>query len=476
MTYYLLFLPEILLAACACGLLLFDRFLATRHKIVNLYCTLAILFAIGAALALTIAHQPAEVFGQHFVVDFLGSVTKLWVIGITFMVLLYSRTLMHQLDILCGEYYVLILFSILGILVMISSTSMLSAYLGLELFSLSLYALVALRRDDPLSSEAALKYLVLGALSSGIFLYGVSLIYGTTGSVVFAQIAETLPTTQHTGALLLALVCIVTALAFKLSAAPFHMWLPDVYQGAPIPVTTFIASVSKIAVVVLTLRILAGALGELHIDWHNILIPISVLSLAVGNLLALLQNNIRRLLAYSTVSHIGFVLLGVLSGTEQGYASSVFYTLTYALTVCALFGTLTMLDRQRETRVENISDLSGLLIKSPWLGSCMIFMLLSLAGIPPTVGFYAKLLAISAVSNIGLNVLALAALLFSVVAAYYYLRLIKTIAFDQPEREGDICLPADGRIVLLVNTLALVLLSVMPGVLLDICLAGASWL
>jgi NADH-quinone oxidoreductase subunit N len=375
---------------------------------------------------------------------------------------------------LTGEFLVLSLFATLGVLVMASAGSLLVLYLGLEVLSLSSYALVGLHRDNGLASEAAIKYFFLGAMASGLVLYGMSLLYGLTTSLDLATVGQVVG--EHAragnfGALMgLALAMLVAGLGFKLGIAPFHMWLPDVYHGAPTAVTAFLTSVSKFAAFVLVLKLLAGAAAALAVQWLQMLIVLTVLSLAVGNLVAIAQVNLKRMLAYSTVSHMGFFLLGVLSNSKSGMAAALFYMVTYALTGLAAFGMIMLLSRAG-FEAERIEDFRGLNRRSPWLALVMMVILFSLAGVPPTVGFYAKLGVIRAVMQHDLLWLAVIAVVFSVIGAFYYLRVIKAMYFDAPEEQPAIAAALDVRVLMGVNGLLVLGLGVFPAPLLALCQA-----
>ncbi len=321
-----------------------------------------------------------------------------------------------------GEFYVLGLFAVLGMLVLVSAHNLLTVYLGLELLSLSLYALVAFNRDSAPASEAAMKYFVLGALASGMLLYGISMLYGATGSLDIERVAAAIASPGEKDIILVFALCfIVVGLAFKFGAVPFHMWIPDVYHGAPTPVTLFIGSAPKIAAFAMAMRVLAEALGGLSASWQEMLIILAVLSLAIGNVIAIAQTNIKRMLAYSTISHVGFLLLGLLAGTPEGYSAALFYAITYALTAIGGFGMIILLSRAG-FEADRLDDFKGLNDRSPWFAFMMLILMFSLAGVPPTVGFYAKLWVLQAVIHVDLLWLALAGVFFSIIGAYYYLR------------------------------------------------------
>jgi NADH-quinone oxidoreductase subunit N len=408
----------------------------------------------------------------HYVKDAMGDLLKLFIYLVSAAVFLYSRDYLRQRNLFKGEYYVLGLFGVLGMMIMVSAHSLLSVYLGLELLSLSLYALVATDRDSPVASEAAMKYFVLGSLASGMLLYGISMIYGATGSVDLQVVADAVAQQGPENLVLVfGLVFLVVGLAFKLGAVPFHMWVPDVYQGAPTSVTLYIGSAPKLAAFALIMRILVDGLGTLQSDWQQMLIILAVLSIALGNLVAIAQTNIKRMLAYSTISHVGFLLLGILSGTPEGYAASMFYTIVYVLMAVGAFGVVILLSRSG-FEAENIDDFKGLNDRSPWLAFLMMMIMMSMAGVPFLVGFYAKWVVLQAVVNIGLVWLAIVGVVFSVIGAFYYLRVVKCIYFDKPERNDAIEMSRDTEIVISVNGLLLMVLGLYPTALMTWCAAA----
>lgn len=466
-------LPELVLLAMACVVLLVDLFCPGRDR-TNTYVVSQLSLLAALAAQVQCFRGPAVSFSGHYAVDAVAVVVKVMALLIMFGVLLYGRNYLRQRALLTGEFLVLSLFATLGVLVMASAGSLLVLYLGLEVLSLSSYALVGLHRDNGLASEAAIKYFFLGAMASGLLLYGMSLLYGVTTSLDLATVGQVVGEHARAGnfsALLgLALAMLVAGLGFKLGIAPFHMWLPDVYHGAPTAVTAFLTSVSKFAAFVLVLKLLAGAAAALAVQWQQMLIVLTVLSLAVGNLIAIAQVNLKRMLAYSTVSHMGFFLLGVLSNSEGGMAAALFYMVTYALTGVAAFGMIMLLSRAG-FEAERIEDFRGLNRRSPWLALVMMVILFSLAGVPPTVGFYAKLGVIRAVMQHDLLWLAIIAVIFSVIGAFYYLRVIKAMYFDAPEEQPAIAAALDVRVMMGVNGLLVLGLGVFPAPLLALCQA-----
>ena len=394
------------------------------------------------------------------------------VIGLA-AVFIYGRSYLLVRGLLSGEFYTLSLFALLGMMIIASGGSLLTLYLGLETLSLSLYALVGFDRRSVASSEAAIKYFILGALASGMLLYGISIIYGVTGSlitgIVQAEIGAVLATAAEYQLLLgLGLVFVVVGAAFKLGAAPFHMWLPDIYQGSPTAITNIIATVSKLAAIALVLRLFADTLQPLIAQWQQMVLLLVVVSLAVGNVIAIAQTNIKRMLGYSAISHMGFVLLGVLAGSKAGYSAALFYMLTYALTGLAAFGMVMILSRNG-FEADQLSDYKGLGKRSPVLALVMLVVMFSMAGVPPTVGFFAKLSVIEAIIAEGFTWLAVVAVLFSVIGAFYYLRIVKLIYFDEVDDPSPIEAAWDEKLVVSLNGAAVLLLGLFPGGLLAVC-------
>ncbi len=426
-------------------------------------------------------------FNQMFVSDSMGQLLKLFACIATFATLIYARqyTAVRGMlgGTLSGEFYVLALMTLLGQMIMISGNSFLIIYLGLELMSLSLYALVALRRDHPISTEAAMKYFVLGAMASGFLLYGMSLLYGASGSLNLTQVAAAVSSgTVNKMVLVLGVVFLVAGLAFKLGAAPFHMWAPDVYQGAPTSVTLLLGAAPKLAAFAICMRLLVGALGAMAADWQQMLIVMAVASMAVGNITAIAQTNIKRMLAYSTISQMGFMLLGLISGVFEGsttaatanaYSASMFYAVTYVLTTLGSFAMIMLLSRSG-FEAESLEDFKGLNQRSPWFAAVMMVLLMSFAGVPPMVGFFAKLSVLEAALAAGHLWLVIVAVLLSLVAAYYYLRIVKLMYFDAPTDTSPIVADRGMQITLSVNGIAVVLLGILPGTLMTACLQAVS--
>jgi NADH-quinone oxidoreductase subunit N len=411
----------------------------------------------------------------------MSNLLKLFTYAATAMTLVYSRQYIGERDMMSGnlggEFYVLALFAMLGQMIMISGNSMLSIYLGLELMSLSTYALVALRRDHAISTEAAMKYFVLGALASGFLLYGMSMIYGATGSLDITTIGQVTSANQADPMILVfGLVFLVAGLAFKLGVVPFHMWVPDVVQGAPTAVTILLGGAPKLATFAIIIRLLVEALPSMAFDWQQMLMVVAVLSLAFGNITAIAQTNLKRMLAYSTIAQMGFVVLALVVGNIGGdttdaaaaYSAGMYYTIIYVLTTVGTFGVIMMLARAGH-EAELISDFKGLGKRSPWFAIVMTILMFSLAGVPPMVGFIAKYAVLQAVANAGMVWLAVVAVMFSLIGAFYYLRIVKTIWFDEAVDTSAISTPLDMRIIMSLNGVAIVVMGVIPGSLLAVC-------
>jgi NADH-quinone oxidoreductase subunit N len=473
--------PEIFLLIATSAILLIDMFLADAKRHVTYMLSIGVLFVCAALTVAGFDNPTAYTFSNMFVSDPMSSLLKIFsyiAIGVT---MIYSRQYASDRGMLSGtlggEFYVLALFSLLGQMVMISGNNFLVIYLGLELMSLSLYALVALRRGHAVSTEAAMKYFILGALASGFLLYGISMLYGATGSLDLTEVAKaTASGTANKTVLVFGVVFVVAGLAFKLGTAPFHMWVPDVYQGAPTAVTLLLGGAPKLAAFAITIRLLVEGLFPLALDWQQMLTVLAVLSIAVGNITAIVQTNLKRMLAYSTISQMAFMLLGMLSGVTNGnvagaanaYSSAMFYAVTYVLTTLGTFGAIMLLARAG-FEAENIDDFKGLNQRSPWFAFVMLILMFSLTGIPPTVGFYAKLAVLQAVLATGQVWLAVVAVLLSLIGAFYYLRVVKAMYFDDPVDTSKIIASKDMRVTLSINGVAVLLLGILPGPLMAAC-------
>ena len=469
--------PELFLLGALCVLLIADLYIEQQRRGLTHFLAIAIL--VLTAL-LTLRGQAGDgveqlAFGGMFIRDGLSELLKLSIYVVTIAVFVYAKPSLEPRGIYHGEFYVLVLCAVLGMMLLVSAGNLLMVYLGLELLALSQYALVGINRDSRLSSEAAMKYFVLGALASGMLLYGMSMIYGATGSLALDAIDAKAAAGYEGTMLAFGLTFIVVGIAFKLGAAPFHMWLPDVYEGSPTAVTLFIGSAPKIAAFGMAYRLLEGGLSNLVADWQQMLAFLAVASLVIGNVVAIAQTNLKRMLAYSTISHIGFLLLGILNGTPQGYAAAMFYAVTYALTAAASFGMIVLLSRAG-FEADEIDDFRGLNQRNAWYALVMLMIMASSAGIPIWVGFIAKLQVLQAAIDAGWLWLAILAAVFAVIGAYYYLRVIKVMYFDEPKHAGPLALPADMpfRFVLSANGLALLALGLASGPLMRWCFEAVT--
>ncbi len=460
-------IPEMFVLGMACAILILDLFFSDKDRVVTYLLSVATL--VGAAiLTIALSTDTRELtFNGSFVRDPMGDVLKVFIYVVTAFTFIYSRRYLEARGLFKGEYFVLGLFGVLGMMVMVSAHNMLTLYMGLELLSLSMYAMVAFQRDSLKATEAAMKYFILGALASGMLLYGMSLIYGMSGSLDLAEIAAYVALNNTNVVLMLGLVFAIVGLAFKLGAVPFHMWVPDVYHGAPTSVTLYIGTAPKIAAFAMVMRLLVEGLGDLHHQWQDMLIVLAVLSIALGNVIAIAQTNIKRMLAYSTISHVGFILLGILAGTENGYSSAMFYVVVYTLMSLGGFAMIIMLSRAG-FEADKLDDFKGLNDRSPWLALMMLVLMFSMAGVPPTVGFYAKLSVLQAVVQVELVWLAVYAVVFSVIGAFYYLRVVKVMYFDKPDDTTPLEASMAERIVISANSLAMLALGIFPAVLMQL--------
>lgn len=462
-------LPEIFVLSMVCVILLVDLYLTDENRYISYLLSLATLAIAGVITFATMPSEPLTVLNGTFVNDQMAGVLKLFVYLMVAGVFVYSREYLASRNLFKGEFFILGLFGVLGMMVMISASSMLTIYLGLELLSLALYAMVALHRDSSEATEAAMKYFVLGALASGMLLYGMSMIYGATGSLDLKIIAQHIAGLNEKDIiLLLGIVFAIVGLAFKLGAVPFHMWLPDVYHGAPTAMTVFIGTAPKIAGFAMIMRLLVEGLGDLQFYWQDFLVVLAILSMVLGNVVAIAQSNIKRMFAYSTISHMGFVLAGILTGTQEGYSAAMFYTITYAIMSLGGFGMILLLSRAG-FEADKLDDFKGLNDRSPWFAFIMLILMFSMAGVPPALGFYAKLSVLEAVVNADLIWIAIIAVVFSIVGAFYYLRIIKLMYFDKVEDTSPIEAGSDMRAVLSLNGIMVLLLGIFPGGLMAIC-------
>jgi len=472
----LLAAPEFWVLIMACVILIVDLFLSKeRRGIIHMLAMLTLVFAAiitarGDYGTGGLASETA--FNGSFIRDSMGDVLKLFSYLILGLVYIYSKFCLRQFRMFRADFYTLSLFALLGVMLLISANSLVTIYLGLELISLSSYALVAYDRDSKMGSEAAMKYFVLGSMASGMLLYGMAMIYGATGTLDLQQIAAAVSELGSDNYLLIfGLVFLVVGLAFKLGVVPFHMWIPDVYQGAPVATTLFIASVPKMAAFAMAFRLLQTGLSDLQHDWSQMISILVVLSIILGNLAAIAQTNIKRMLAYSTISHMGFVLMGLLPGTASGFGAGMFYVIVYSMMSAAAFGMIILLSA-RGVEADKIDDFKGLNQRNSWYAAVMAMVMFSMAGVPVFVGFFAKWLVIKAALDAGLFWLAIVAVVFSVVGAFYYLRIVKLMYFDEPVSEAEIDAPVDFRAAISLNGIMMLGLGIFSSSLIAICMAS----
>ena len=462
--------PEIFLLVMVCVALLAELLVGDKLHYISYLLSQITLFGCALITFVTASPDVVHTFSGMFVDDTLADVLKLIVYITVSIFLVYSHKYVAMRGMFSGEFFSLVLFATLGMMVMISASNFLTLYLGLELLSLSLYAMVALQRDSIAATEAAMKFFILGALASGFLLYGMSLVYGATGGALdITRVTEAIQNgVANPTVLVVGLVFIVAGISFKLSVVPFHMWVPDVYHGAPTAVVLFIGSAPKLAAFGFIMRLLVEGMGGMVADWQGMLIIIAVLSMAVGNLAAIVQTNIKRMLAYSTISHMGFMLLGIISADNNGYSSAMFYIVVYVIMTLGTFGMIMMLSH-KEYEVEKLDDFKGLNRRSPWYAFITLLFMFSLAGVPPTVGFYAKLSVLQAIMGAGYVWLAIVAVLFSLVGAFYYLRIVKLMYFDEPASDAPITPHGDVELLISANGMAILALGIFPQTLMTLC-------
>jgi NADH-quinone oxidoreductase subunit N len=468
-------LPELFVAGMACIILIIDLFLKQEQRGWTYFLTQITLLG---ALLLTLmgAHDSVRVsFNGTFVSDSLSILLKSVVYLVTAAVFLYSRPYLQAREMYRGEYFVLGLFGVLGMMILISAGSMITLYLGLELMSLAMYAMVAFNRDSSQASEAAMKYFVLGAIASGMLLYGMSMLYGLTGTLEIHEINNRLMAGGDLINLpmLFGLAFLMAGIAFKLGAVPFHMWLPDVYHGAPTSVTLYLGTAPKLAAFAMIVRLLVEGLDVAQGSWRDMFYILVVLSLVIGNVIAIAQTNIKRMLAYSTISHVSFLMMGFLSGMSSGYSAALFYTIVYAIMALGAFAIIMVLSR-KGFESDQIDDFRGLNDRSPWLAFLMLLIMFSMAGVPLTAGFYAKLVVLQSVVEADMIGLAIFAVIMSVIGAFYYLRVVKIMYFDKPLDEPVPQQPLDVSLVLGANGLMILLFGIMPGMLMTLCVQAIS--
>ena len=460
-------LPECILLIAASCILVIDTMLKDKKRIITYWLSQFTLLTVALTSITVYSNETIRLFNDAYIIDYLSLVLKVFICLLTMFVFHYSNEYLQELSWHKGEYYILGLFAVLGMMVMVSSASILTVYLGLELLSLSLYAMVALHRESTQATEAAMKYFILGALASGMLLYGISILYGLTASLSMVDIAAEMVNADSLY-VLFAIIFIIIGLAFKLGVAPFHMWLPDVYQGAPSCVTLFIASAPKIAAFAMLTRILFDGLIELGESWQSVLAVLAVLSLAIGNITAIAQTNIKRMLAYSTIAHMGYLLLGVIAANAAGFAASMFYINSYALMTTAAFGMIILLSH-KGLEAEKLDDFKGLAERNPWFAFVMLCIMFSMAGVPPFVGFWAKWYVLKELVDAGFVMLAAIAVIFSIIGAYYYLRIVKFMYFDKADSLLAIKASKSMRFILSANALLILILGVFPNILMQLC-------
>lgn len=472
---FIIIIPEVYMLSMACLVLLVSLFISREAQWV-LYALSQIALA-GAFLftANLLQYPTTNAFDGGFVIDPLANLLKAFIYMTTFFVFLYTRRYVNERSIPLGEYYALSLFSVLGMMVLVSAHHLISLYMGLELMSLPLYTLVALQRTESKwglqNTEAAMKYFVMGAIASGMLLYGMSMIYGATHVLNINDIMQAMGQTKlsEQPILTFGLIFIVIGFVFKLGGVPFHMWVPDVYHGAPSSVTLFLASVTKIAALGMGIRLLIDMFPQFSFEWQHMLIFIAILSMALGNFVAIVQTNIKRMLAYSSIAHVGYMLLGFLTATPVGYAAATFYMITYTMMSLGAFGMIIILSHVG-FEAENIDDFRGLNTRNPWLAFMMLLIMFSMAGVPPIVGFFAKVSVLEALVRADLVWLAVLALVFSIIGAFYYLRVVKVMYFDQPDNITPIYVRQfDAKAAISINGVAILLLGLFPAGLFHLC-------
>lgn len=461
-------LPEMVVLGMAMFILLLDLFILQQNRFMIYGLSQFTLFA--AAFFTFKTHNPAVgfAFSHMFIDDTLSDVIKLMMYLSTSLILVYTRKYLQDRNLYRGEFYAMVLFGLLGMMIMVSGHNLLTIYIGLELLSLCLYSLVAFDRDNPKASESAMKYFVLGALASGMLLYGMSMLYGMTGSLDVSDIANNIMQQNKSPVLIMGLVFVVAGIAFKFGAVPFQMWVPDVYQGSPTPMTLLIGSVPKLAAYAMTVRLLVQGLHPLALDWQDMLVLMAVLSIIIGNFSAIVQTNLKRMLAYSTISNVGFIMFGMMSANANGFASSFFYIAAYVLMSISGFGIILLLSR-KGFEADEINDLKGLNQRHPWYAFLMLIVMFSMAGIPPTVGFYAKFTVLQAAWQAGFTWQVVLAVLMATIGAFYYLNIVRKMYFDEAVDHAPLTAPLDMRLVLSVQTLALLGLGLFPEILLSVC-------
>ncbi len=465
-------IPELFVCAAAFGLLMVDLFLSPQRRGLTHFLALLILASAAVLTVRDMAVVQTFAFNDFFVRDVASDVLKLGMYAVTALVLVYAKPYLQDRDLFKGEFYALVLFAVLGMMLMVSAAGLVTLYLGLELLALSSYGLVGMDRDNKVSSEAAMKYFILGSMASGLLLYGMSMVYGATGSLQLDAIYAASATAGSDTILALGVVFMLVGIAFKFGAAPFHMWVPDVYQGAPTAITAFIGSAPKLAYFGMAYRLLEAGVGPLDGEWRVMLAWLAAASLIIGNVVALAQTNFKRLLAYSTISHVGFLFMGLANASPTGYSAAMFYALSYSVMGAAAFASIILLSR-RGFDAERIADFRGLWKTHPLQALFVLFIMASLAGVPPFLGFWAKLVVIGAALDAGMTWLAVLAVVCAVLGAFYYLRLIRAMFFEEPEGDGAQIHPDSHlRVAFAINATALLLLGIFAQPLMHWCKAA----
>ncbi len=463
-------IPEMVLLGLISIILVGDTFWSKRYQSLTYYLSQASLLIVGYLVFATFTSTQIITFDGSFVRDSFADVLKIFTVIVSVGVFLFSREYLMQHKFYSGEFFILGLFGILGMFVLISAHNMITLFIGLEIMSLAMYAMIALRKDSGFAVESAMKYFVLGALATGMMLYGFSMVYGATGSITFPEIAKVIAE-GNVDKMVLAfgVVFVVIGLAFKLGAVPFHMWMPDVYHGSPSAVTLYLGTAPKLAGFAMLYRLLEEALPGLIHDWQQLIIAISVLSMVVGSIVAIAQDNLKRMLAYSGIGHVGFLMLGVIAATPAGYSASMFYIIIYAITGLAGFGMIVALSRTGH-EFDKVADFAGLNGRNPWLALMMLFTMFSMAGIPPFIGFWAKIIVIEEAVKAGFTWLAVIAVITAVISAFYYLKVVKAMYFDPAPESSKVETTSKASLVA-VSTVAIALLVVglVPGSLIDLC-------
>ncbi|NCF27518.1 MAG: NADH-quinone oxidoreductase subunit NuoN [Gammaproteobacteria bacterium] len=464
--------PEMFLLAATCAVLVIDVYLPERLRLLTYHLAQASLVITAGLCLVMFPESPQVSFNGTFISDTMSVLLKVFILLTTYFVFFYSKIYLRAWQLFRGEYFVLGLFAVLGMMVLVSAHSLLTVYLGLELLSLSLYAMVAMNRESSTASEAAMKYFVLGALASGMLLYGMSMIYGATGSLDLGAIREHVATLESRNlVLVLGLVFVIVGIAFKLGAVPFHMWVPDVYQGAPTSVTLFIGSAPKIAAFGMLVRLLVDGLPGMHADWIGMLIILSVLSMGVGNIIAIAQTNLKRMLAYSTIAHVGFLFLGIIAGSKAGYSASMFYIIVYAFMSLGGFAMIVLLGHGG-FEADRIEDFKGLNDRNPWYAFLMLILMMSMAGVPPFLGFWAKWSVLREVVAADMTWLAVVAVIFSIIGVFYYLRVIRMMYFEKAQAAEPVVAGSEMRVMVSANALAILALGIYPSGLLALCISA----